>query len=100
MAYTLPEDVDRRPVAVDGAGTLGRKIATVYAAGGSDVRLFDTSADQREAARRYVEQHIADVQQELDLQPSRTGSLEVTDDLPQAVDGAWMVVEAVTERAD
>ena len=100
MAYSLPEDVDRRPVAVDGAGTLGRRIAAVFAAGGSDVRLFDTSADQRAAGRRYVEQHIADVQQELDLRPARTGELEVTDDLAHAVDGAWMVVEAVTERID
>jgi 3-hydroxybutyryl-CoA dehydrogenase len=100
MTYSLPDDVDRRPVAVDGAGTLGRRIATVYIAGGSDVRLFDTSADQREAGRRYVEQHVADVQQELDLQPARTGELEATDDLAHAVDGAWMVVEAVTERID
>jgi 3-hydroxybutyryl-CoA dehydrogenase len=100
MAYSLPDNVDQRPVAVDGAGTLGRKIATVYAAGGSDVRLFDTSADQREAGRRYVEEHVAEVQQELDLHPPRTGELEITDDLARAVDGAWMVVEAVTERAD
>ena len=35
MAYTLPADVDGRPVAVDGAGTVGRRIAAVYAAGGS-----------------------------------------------------------------
>jgi 3-hydroxybutyryl-CoA dehydrogenase len=100
MAYTLPDDVDRRPVAVDGAGTLGRRIAAVYAAGGTDVRIFDTSADQREAARRYVEQHIGEVQRELDLQPDRTGEIELTDDLSRAVGGAWMVVEAVTERAD
>jgi 3-hydroxybutyryl-CoA dehydrogenase len=100
MAYSLPNDVDQRPVAVDGAGTLGRRIATVYAAGGSDVRLFDMSADQREAGRRYVEEHVGEVQRELDLQPARTGDLEVTDDLRRAVDGAWMVVEAVTERAD
>jgi 3-hydroxybutyryl-CoA dehydrogenase len=100
MAYSLPDDVDKRPVAVDGAGTLGRRIAAVFTAGGSDVRLFDTSADQLEAGRHYVEQHIAEVQQELDLRPDRTGDLEVTDDLRQAVDGAWMVVEAVTERID
>jgi 3-hydroxybutyryl-CoA dehydrogenase len=100
MAYSLPDDVDQRPVAVDGAGTLGRRIAAVYVAGGSDVRLFDTSADQREAGRSYVEQHIAEVQQALDLRPGRTGSLEVADDLAHAVDGAWMVVEAVTERID
>jgi 3-hydroxybutyryl-CoA dehydrogenase len=100
MAYSLPDDVDQRPVAVDGAGTLGRRIAAVYAAGGTDVRLFDTSADQREAGRQYAEQHIAEVQQELHLRPGRTGDVEVTDDLPRAVDGAWMVIEAVTERID
>ena len=100
MAYSLPDDVDQRPVAVDGAGTLGRRIATVYAAGGSDVRLFDTSADQREAGRDYVEQHTAEVQKELELRPGRTGKVEVAGDLPRAVDGAWMVIEAVTERID
>jgi len=100
MAYSLPDDVDERPVAVDGAGTLGRRIAAVYAAGGSDVRLFDTSANQREAGRDYVEQHIPDVQRELDLRPGRTGDIEITGDLPRAVDGAWMVIEAVTERID
>jgi 3-hydroxybutyryl-CoA dehydrogenase len=100
MAYSLPDDVDERPVAVDGAGTLGRRIAAVYAAGGSDVRLFDTSADQREAGRDYVEQQIPEVQQALDLRPARRGDVEVTGDLPRAVDGAWMVIEAVTERVD
>ena len=31
MTYTLPADVDERPVLIDGAGTLGRWIAAVYA---------------------------------------------------------------------
>ena len=35
MAYTLPDDVDARPIAIVGAGTLGRRIAAMYAAGGS-----------------------------------------------------------------
>jgi 3-hydroxybutyryl-CoA dehydrogenase len=38
MTYALPADVDERPVVIEGAGTLGRRIAAVYAAGGSDVR--------------------------------------------------------------
>jgi 3-hydroxybutyryl-CoA dehydrogenase len=100
MAYSLPDDVDRRPVAVAGAGTLGRLIATVFAAGGSDVRLFDTSAEQREAGREQVEQHVADVQDALDLRPARTGGVEVADELPRAVDGAWLVVESVPERVE
>jgi 3-hydroxybutyryl-CoA dehydrogenase len=100
MAYSLPDDVDERPVTIDGAGTLGRRIAAVYVAGGSDVRLFDTSAEQREAARAYVEQNIAQVQEALDLRPDRTGRLEVAGERSRAVDGAWLVIEAVPERID
>ena len=100
MAYSLPEDVHERPVTIDGAGTLGRRIATVFAAGGSDVRVFDTSAEQREAGRDHVEQHVAEVQETLDLRPDRTGSVEVADDLSRAVDGAWLVIESVPERVD
>src|SRR3954452_10175190 len=100
MAYSLPDDVDPRPVAVAGAGTLGRLIATVFAAGGSDVRVFDVSAEQREAGRAHVEEHVPEVQDALDLRPGRTGRVEVADELPAAVEGAWLVIESVPERVD
>jgi 3-hydroxybutyryl-CoA dehydrogenase len=100
MAYSLPADVHQRPVTIVGAGTLGRLIATVFAAGGSDVRLFDTSSEQRDAGRDHVEQHVAEVQQTLDLRPDRTGRVEAAGDLSSAVDGAWLVIESVTERVD
>jgi 3-hydroxybutyryl-CoA dehydrogenase len=100
MVFTLPADVDQRPVVIDGAGTLGRRIASVYAAGGSDVRIFDLSAQQREAARDYVEEHVAETQQTLGLHPARHGRVEVSDDLQEAVAGGWMVIEAVPERTD
>jgi 3-hydroxybutyryl-CoA dehydrogenase len=100
MAYSLPDDVDQRPVTVVGAGTLGRLIATVFAAGGSEVRLFDLSAEQREAGRDHVEQHVGEVQEALDLRPARTGRVDVSDELPRAVDGAWLVIESVPERVD
>src|SRR5919107_770956 len=73
MVFTLPADVDQRPVVIDGAGTLGRRIASVYAAGGSEVRIFDLSAEQREAARDYVEEHLAQAQQMLGLHPAQRG---------------------------
>ena len=60
---------------IDGAGTLGRQIATVYAGGGSDVRIFDLSAEQREAARDYVEEHVSEMQQTLGLHPARRAAL-------------------------
>jgi 3-hydroxybutyryl-CoA dehydrogenase len=100
MAYSLPEDVDQRPVTVVGAGTLGRRIATVYVAGGSEVRLFDTSAEQLEAGRDHIEQNVDAVQRALELRPDRAGRVAPVGELPAAVDGAWLVVESVPERVD
>lgn len=100
MSYTLPPDVEERPVAIDGAGTLGRRIATVYAAGGTDVHVFDLSAEQREAARDYVEQHLDETRGTLGLDDSHTGEVRVFDDLGEAVRRAWMVIEAVPERVE
>jgi 3-hydroxybutyryl-CoA dehydrogenase len=100
MPYTLSADVDERPVVIDGAGTLGRRIAAVYAAGGSDVRIFDLSAEQCEAARDYVEEHLAQTQQTLGLHPARRGRVEALGDLQEAVAGGWMVIEAVPESVD
>jgi 3-hydroxybutyryl-CoA dehydrogenase len=87
-------------VVIDGAGTLGRKIAAVYAAGGSDVHIFDLSAQQREAARDYVEVHVAETQRMLGLHPARRGRVEISDDLQETVAGGWMVIEAVPESVD
>jgi 3-hydroxybutyryl-CoA dehydrogenase len=100
MPYTLPSDVDDRPIAIDGAGTLGKRIASVYAAGGTDVRIFDVSKAQREAARDYVNQQIEEVRSTLSLTGSRVGQITLFDDLAEAVRGAWMVIEAIPERMD
>jgi 3-hydroxybutyryl-CoA dehydrogenase len=100
MSYTLPGDVDDRPIAIDGAGTLGRRIASVYAAGGSDVRIFDLSQDQREAARDYVNEQIEPVRKTLNLDGSRTGEVALSGDLGEALRGAWMVIEAIPEKLE
>jgi 3-hydroxybutyryl-CoA dehydrogenase len=100
MSYTLPDDVDRRPIAIDGAGTLGRKIATAYCAGGTDVRIFDVSAQQCESARDHVAANLDRVRSLLGLEASPAGALEIAADLPSAVRGAWMVIEAVPEKLE
>ena len=100
MSYTLPSDVDDRPIAIDGAGVLGRRIASVYAAGGTDVRIFDVSQPQREAARDYVTEQMQRVRSTLSLTGSRTGQVSLLGDLAQAVHGAWMVIEAIPERLE
>jgi 3-hydroxybutyryl-CoA dehydrogenase len=100
MGYTIPADADQRPVAIDGAGTLGQRIASVYSAGGSDVRIFDLSTDQGEAARDYAARHAAEVSQMLGLDALRAGKVELAEDLEAAVRGAWMVIEAVPEKLE
>jgi 3-hydroxybutyryl-CoA dehydrogenase len=74
MVFTLPADADQRPVVIDGAGTLGRRIAAVYEAGGNDVRIFDLSAEQRQAARDYVEEHVAEARRVGCAPPATHGS--------------------------
>ena len=98
MSYTLPSDVDDRPIAIDGAGTLGRRIGSVYAAGGADVRMFDTSQAQLQAARDYMNEQREHVRTALNLHDSRAGEVALFDDLAEAVRGAWMVIEAIPER--
>jgi 3-hydroxybutyryl-CoA dehydrogenase len=88
MAYTLPRDVNERPVAIVGAGTLGSRIACVYAAGGTDVRIFDVSADQREAARDFVAGQLEESKRLLEVDPPRAGRVELLEDLKPALDGA------------
>lgn len=90
--------VDSRPVAVVGAGTLGRRIALMLATRGGEVRITDPSADQRAAAVRYVAATLPDVLER--IPGGSPGDVSATDDLAAAVDGAWLVVEAVPERLE
>ena len=84
---TLPDPADR-PVVVVGAGTLGRRIALMWASQGGEVRLVDPDAGQREAAVAYVREHAG----------PGVGLVSASDDLPAALDAAWQVVECVPER--
>ena len=54
MAFKLPENIANRPIAILGAGTLGRRIALMLATRGAEVRLFSRGAATRDAgvARR------------------------------------------------
>jgi 3-hydroxybutyryl-CoA dehydrogenase len=97
VAYTPPTDMNERPVAIDGAGTLGRRIAAMFAARGTDVRMFDLSADQREAACSYASELAAELNDKLDATVP-AGAVEASAELAGAVRGAWMVIEAVPEN--
>jgi 3-hydroxybutyryl-CoA dehydrogenase len=100
MSYTLPADVDDRPVLIDGAGTLGSRLAAVFAAGGSDVRIFDVSEEQREAARAHAEREPSAIRRALGLEPVEPGRVEAVGDLAAGAEGAWMIIEAIPERLE
>jgi 3-hydroxybutyryl-CoA dehydrogenase len=92
--------MDERPVAIVGAATLGRQIAAMYAAGGSEVRIFDLSGQQRDAARRYASERAEELRSKLNLDVPRLGTVQAVEELAAAVRGAWMVIEAVPERLE
>lgn len=83
------------PVAVLGAGTLGRRIAMVLAAAGTDVRLHARSRETLDAATAYVDEQVA--AQAARLGSATLGRVGTHQDLAGAVDGAWLVVESLPE---
>lgn len=85
-----------RPMAVIGAGTLGRRIALMLATRASEVRIFARTPETREAAKAYVEQHLADVASR--MPGGSPGQVVLSEDLASAVAGATLVVESVPER--
>ena len=97
MSTPFPPITDR-PIAVIGAGTLGRRIALMFATGGGTVRVCDLDATQREQAAAFIEEQLPAV---LDQVGSSTpATVEFTDSMAEAVGDAWLVVESLPERLD
>jgi 3-hydroxybutyryl-CoA dehydrogenase len=95
MSFTLPTDYAGRPVAVIGAGTLGRRIALMFAAHGAEVIINDLSKDQRDAAVDYVTETLPTLAEGL-----APGRVSAQADIAQAVRAAWLVIEAIPERLE
>ncbi|MEV0697979.1 3-hydroxyacyl-CoA dehydrogenase family protein [Saccharopolyspora sp. NPDC050389] len=98
MAFTIPTGLDARPVAVIGAGTLGRRIAMMYATRGGQVRISDPSPEARRDALDYIGRNLEQVVGHVN--GGAPGEVSATGDLSEAVAGCWLVVEAVPERLE
>ena len=99
-----PNPMENRTITVLGAGTMGRGIAQVAAAGGYETCLFDISDDALEQARTAILGNL-DKGVELgkvDAEASRWAkdSLAFHSDLATAVSGADLVIEAVPESME
>ena len=98
MSFTVPTDYANRPVAVIGAGTLGRRIALIFAAHGAQVTIYDLAEAQRDAAIGYVTEELPALAERLaDVTP---GQVTAEADLAEAVAKAWLVIEAIPERLE
>ena len=98
MSFTEPTDYASRPVAVIGAGTLGRRIALIFAAHGAQVTIYDLAEAQRDAAIDYVTQEFPALADQLPgVSP---GQVRAEADLAEAVGKAWLVIEAIPERLE
>jgi len=98
MSFPLPKDFSSRPVAVIGAGTLGRRIALMFAAHGADVGIYDLSDPQRRAAVDYLTQNLPALADR--LTGAVPGQVSAVADLADAVHNAWLVIEAIPERLE
>jgi L-gulonate 3-dehydrogenase len=95
--------VDVKPhVAVIGAGLIGRSWAIVFAGGGCDVALCDSSAGVAESARALVADGLRDLaEQELISDPKGAhGRVRVATSLADALDGATFVQENTLETIE
>jgi 3-hydroxybutyryl-CoA dehydrogenase len=96
-SYTYAfEDIQNRPVAVIGAGTLGRRVALMFATRGGTVRIHARRAEQRAEATDYVSQTLPTVVAKRGS--GQVGVVSATGSLEEALDGAWLVVESVPEK--
>ncbi|WP_082993418.1 3-hydroxyacyl-CoA dehydrogenase family protein [Mycobacterium sp. 1245111.1] len=98
-AYTYTfDDIRNRPVAVIGAGTLGRRIALMFASRGGTVRIYGRRDEQLAEAEQFVTQALPSVIESRGF--GEPGVVVTTTSLAEALDGVWLVVESAPEKLE
>jgi 3-hydroxybutyryl-CoA dehydrogenase len=98
MSFDVPTDFASRPVAVIGAGTLGRRIALMFAAHGAEVSIYDLAEAQRQAAVDHVTESLPALADGINgVVP---GQVSAQADIADAVRNAWLVIEAIPEKLE
>jgi 3-hydroxybutyryl-CoA dehydrogenase len=98
MTFKLPENIATRPIAILGAGTLGRRIALTLATRGAEVRLYARSAATRDGGVAFAKEQLPAVL--ATLPGSKAGTIVGVDDMAAALRNAWLVVESVPENLE
>jgi len=92
------EDIQHRPVAVIGAGTLGRRIALMFASRGGAARIYGRRTEQLASATQYVDEALPKVLTDRGF--GEPGVVTTTTSLAEALDGAWLAVESAPEKLE
>jgi 3-hydroxybutyryl-CoA dehydrogenase len=95
--YTFA-DIRRRPVAVIGAGTLGRRIALMFASRGGTVRIYARREEQLVSAAQYVAEALPGVIEDRGF--GEPGVATATISLAEALHNAWLAVESAPEKLE
>jgi|SRR5580765_1393193 len=87
-----------RPIAVIGAGTLGRRIALMFATRGGLVRVHSRSAQRDAEAAAFIDERLPKLA--ATIAGGTPGKVEFDADLAKVVADAWLVVESVPEQLE
>jgi len=95
--YTF-EDIQHRPVTVIGAGTLGRRIALMFASRGGTARIYARRTEQLASATQFAIEALPKLLEDREF--GEPGVATATTSLAEALDGAWLVVESAPEKLE
>ena len=96
--------MEKRKIAVLGAGTMGPGLALNYAIGGYETALYSRSQKTLERAAAVIRTNLdLFVKENILSQADADAAAErmrYTDSVADAVDGAWYVAETIVEQPD
>ncbi|KAJ4249792.1 hypothetical protein NW762_012134 [Fusarium torreyae] len=96
MVWHQPANIASRPVAILGAGVLGRRIACTWASAGYDVHVRDPSSEQRRQCLQYVDESMPVYMRK--TSSNIMGRVHVFEEVEAAVSNAWLIIEAIPEK--
>lgn len=98
MTVQLPKNIETRPMAVLGAGTLGRRIALMLATQGAEVRLFDPATKVRKDGLNFIQDKLPGLVWHRGN--GKAGHVVGAEDLENTLRDVWLVIEAVPEKLE
>jgi len=95
MDNNFDEKIKGRAITVIGAGTLGRRIALMFATQWGEVRIYDKNPEALMSAKSFVTDNITEVLKT--IPNGNVGNIVTCTDFNSAVDQSWLIIESLPE---